>query len=69
MNSCLRTYKSLPSDRGITGIPAFLLDRKLLVLGAYPKETFEQAWERPREDKRERPQQGRLGIGGIFESS
>jgi predicted DsbA family dithiol-disulfide isomerase len=29
---------------GITGIPAFLLDRKLLILGAYPKETFEQAF-------------------------
>lgn len=29
---------------GITGIPAFLLDRRLLILGAYPKETFEQAF-------------------------
>jgi predicted DsbA family dithiol-disulfide isomerase len=29
---------------GITGIPAFLLGRKLLVLGAHPKETFEQAF-------------------------
>jgi predicted DsbA family dithiol-disulfide isomerase len=29
---------------GITGIPAFLLDRKLLVLGAHPKATFEQAF-------------------------
>ena len=25
---------------GINGIPAFLLDRKLLVLGAHPKATF-----------------------------
>jgi predicted DsbA family dithiol-disulfide isomerase len=29
---------------GINGIPAFLLDRKLLILGAHPKETFEQAF-------------------------
>jgi predicted DsbA family dithiol-disulfide isomerase len=29
---------------GISGIPAFLLDRKLLVLGAHPKTTFEQAF-------------------------
>jgi predicted DsbA family dithiol-disulfide isomerase len=29
---------------GINGIPAFLLDRRLLVLGAHPKETFEQAF-------------------------
>jgi predicted DsbA family dithiol-disulfide isomerase len=29
---------------GITGIPAFLLDRRLLVLGAHPKETFERAF-------------------------
>jgi predicted DsbA family dithiol-disulfide isomerase len=29
---------------GINGIPAFLLDRKLLVLGAHPRETFEQAF-------------------------
>src|SRR6266536_1348732 len=28
---------------GINGIPAFLLDRRLLVLGAHPKETFERA--------------------------
>ncbi len=29
---------------GINGIPAFLLDRKLLVLGAHPREVFEQAF-------------------------
>ncbi len=29
---------------GITGIPAFLLDRRLLVLGAQPREAFEQAF-------------------------
>jgi predicted DsbA family dithiol-disulfide isomerase len=28
---------------GITGIPAFLLDRRLLVLGAQPREVFERA--------------------------
>ena len=30
---------------GINGIPAFLLDRKLLVLGAHPREVFERAFE------------------------
>jgi predicted DsbA family dithiol-disulfide isomerase len=29
---------------GITGIPAFLLDERLLVLGAQPREVFEQAF-------------------------
>jgi predicted DsbA family dithiol-disulfide isomerase len=28
---------------GVTGVPAFLLDRRLLVLGAQPDEVFEQA--------------------------
>jgi predicted DsbA family dithiol-disulfide isomerase len=31
---------------GINGIPAFLLDRRLLVLGAHPEEAFERAFER-----------------------
>jgi predicted DsbA family dithiol-disulfide isomerase len=31
---------------GIDGIPAFLIDRRLLVLGAHPRETFERAFER-----------------------
>lgn len=30
---------------GVTGVPGFLLDRKLLVLGAQPRELFEQAFE------------------------
>jgi predicted DsbA family dithiol-disulfide isomerase len=29
---------------GITGIPAFLIDRKLLVLGAQPREAFRRAF-------------------------
>ena len=33
---------------GITGIPAFLLDERLLVLGAQPREAFEQAFARIR---------------------
>jgi predicted DsbA family dithiol-disulfide isomerase len=33
---------------GIDGIPAFLLDRRLLVLGAHPRETFEQAFDQLR---------------------
>jgi predicted DsbA family dithiol-disulfide isomerase len=31
---------------GINAIPAFLLDRKLIVLGAHPRSTFEQAFGR-----------------------
>jgi predicted DsbA family dithiol-disulfide isomerase len=31
---------------GISGIPAFLLDDRLLVLGAQPREVFESAFER-----------------------
>ena len=31
---------------GINGIPAFVLDSKLLILGAQPREVFEQAFER-----------------------
>jgi predicted DsbA family dithiol-disulfide isomerase len=30
---------------GATGVPAFVLDRRLLVLGAQPRELFEQAFE------------------------
>jgi predicted DsbA family dithiol-disulfide isomerase len=30
---------------GATGVPAFLLDRRLLVLGAQPQEVFERALE------------------------
>jgi predicted DsbA family dithiol-disulfide isomerase len=30
---------------GINGIPGFLLDGRLLVLGAHPRETFERAFE------------------------
>jgi predicted DsbA family dithiol-disulfide isomerase len=31
---------------GVNAIPAFVLDRRLLVLGAHPHETFESAFER-----------------------
>jgi predicted DsbA family dithiol-disulfide isomerase len=30
---------------GVSGVPGFLLDRRLLVLGAQPREVFEQAFE------------------------
>jgi predicted DsbA family dithiol-disulfide isomerase len=40
---------------GISGIPAFLLDRRLLVLGAHPKETFEQAFAQLAEAGRASP--------------
>jgi len=33
---------------GINGIPGFLLDERLLVLGAHPRETFERAFEQLR---------------------
>jgi predicted DsbA family dithiol-disulfide isomerase len=35
---------------GITGIPAFLLDRRLLVLGAQPLEVFRRSFEQLRAD-------------------
>jgi predicted DsbA family dithiol-disulfide isomerase len=35
---------------GITGVPGFLLDRRLLVLGAQPREVFERAFTRPESD-------------------
>jgi predicted DsbA family dithiol-disulfide isomerase len=31
---------------GITGVPGFLLGRRLLVLGAQPREVFERAFEK-----------------------
>jgi predicted DsbA family dithiol-disulfide isomerase len=31
---------------GVSGVPGFLLDRRLLVLGAQPREVFEQAFGR-----------------------
>ena len=31
---------------GVTGVPGFLLDRRLLVLGAQPRDVFEQAFAR-----------------------
>jgi predicted DsbA family dithiol-disulfide isomerase len=30
---------------GVTGVPAFLLDERLLVLGAQPRRVFEQAFD------------------------
>jgi predicted DsbA family dithiol-disulfide isomerase len=33
---------------GVNGIPGFLLDGRLLVLGAHPRETFERAFEQLR---------------------
>jgi predicted DsbA family dithiol-disulfide isomerase len=31
---------------GVTGVPAFVLDQRLLVLGAHPRSTFERAFAR-----------------------
>jgi predicted DsbA family dithiol-disulfide isomerase len=33
---------------GVSGVPGFLLDRRLLVLGAQPRDVFEHAFERLR---------------------
>jgi predicted DsbA family dithiol-disulfide isomerase len=33
---------------GVTGVPGFLLDRRLLVLGAQPRELFARAFEQLR---------------------
>jgi predicted DsbA family dithiol-disulfide isomerase len=33
---------------GVTGVPAFLLERRLLVVGAYPRETLARALEQAR---------------------
>ena len=40
----IRRSTSQAHALGINGIPAFLLDRRLLVLGAQPREVFEQAF-------------------------
>ncbi len=42
---------------GISAVPAFLLDRKLIVLGAHPRETFEQAFAQLEEKGAEEPRQ------------
>jgi predicted DsbA family dithiol-disulfide isomerase len=41
-----RVFSSTAQAQSIraTGVPAFLLDRRLLVLGAQPREVFEQAF-------------------------
>jgi predicted DsbA family dithiol-disulfide isomerase len=41
---------------GISAIPAFLLDRRLVVLGAHPKSTFEQAFAQLEENAGEEAQ-------------
>jgi len=38
---------------GVTGVPAFLLDRRRLVLGAQPREVFERAFGQLGEDSSE----------------
>jgi predicted DsbA family dithiol-disulfide isomerase len=39
----VRASTSQAVSIGITGVPGFLLDRRLLVLGAQPREVFERA--------------------------
>jgi predicted DsbA family dithiol-disulfide isomerase len=40
---------------GVTGVPGFLLDRRLLVLGAQPRELFAQAFEQLRAARAQEP--------------
>jgi predicted DsbA family dithiol-disulfide isomerase len=42
---------------GVTGVPGFLLDRRLLVLGAQPREVFERAFARLRATAEASPDQ------------
>jgi predicted DsbA family dithiol-disulfide isomerase len=39
----VRASTSQAQSLGVTGVPAFVLDNRLLVLGAQPREVFEQA--------------------------
>jgi len=41
---------------GVTGVPAFLLDGRLLVLGAQPEEVFERAFEQLGRDYGDEPE-------------
>ncbi len=38
-------YSNQAHQIGVTGVPGFLLDRRMLVLGAQPRELFAQAFE------------------------
>ncbi len=40
---------------GVTGVPAFLLDRRLLVLGAQPRDVFERAFAQVEAARSETP--------------
>jgi len=42
----VRTSTAQAHSIGVTGVPAFVLDDRLLVLGAQPRHVFEQALER-----------------------
>jgi predicted DsbA family dithiol-disulfide isomerase len=39
----VRASTSQAQSLGVTGVPAFVLDNRLLVLGAQPRDIFEQA--------------------------
>ena len=40
----VRSSTAQAAAAGVTGVPAFALDQRLLVLGAHPRETFERAF-------------------------
>jgi predicted DsbA family dithiol-disulfide isomerase len=40
---------------GVTGVPGFLLDRRLLILGAQPRDVFERAYEQLATTSAEQP--------------
>ena len=50
---CFATQEAM--SIGVTGVPAFLLDGRLLVLGAQPEEVFERAFEQLDGQRREEP--------------
>jgi predicted DsbA family dithiol-disulfide isomerase len=39
----VRASTARAQSLGVTGVPAFVLDNRLLVLGAQPRDVFEQA--------------------------
>ena len=47
----VRASTARAQSLGVTGVPAFVLDNRLLVLGAQPREVFEQALAQLRDEQ------------------
>ncbi len=54
----VRASTSEAQSLGVTGVPAFVLDNRLLVLGAQPREVFEHAWAQLRHEQDDVPERG-----------